>query len=263
MSEAEGWFVITESSGPLTDRQLIKHVKQGDVSANTQIYHPVKTKGKVIQAGRLKAIAKTIEGQSANLPATTSRLEFKGYVIGETTFDWYLNEFERHIKGATAPQRSSAMHPDAAASIHAEKWYADVGIECCRASFPFEWQARGILIHGRRQTVAGIEVEDWIHTFVDGVLQQMILIVPSHGFRTIQDAISAKYGAPVENEVNSYQNAYGASFDGEETSWLHNGVVIFGEQFFGDRDTSKFEFAIENFYSMVLARKPTASIEDM
>ena len=277
MAEEQGWYVVEIKHGPLSDAELISLAESKTIDRDSVVFHPAKTKSRFVKSKRLKALAKAMDSasSSANTVNSTERpesspapTEFKGFALGQYTLDTFVKQFHHMCDGhpEPGPQLSSKMHPDAVSSIYAEEWHAKKGVVSGRIAFPFERYYDGdywFTVAGDVWTIAGIQMFDMVHQFIDGILCRMTIDFPSDGFGKVVDAFSHKYGTPSDVETEVYQNAYGATFDGDVVNWHLADCSIIALQFVGDRDTARVVFFQNPLHSQIADRKPAPSIADL
>ena len=275
MTQKDGWYVVEVKLGPLSDAELVDLAKAQKIDLETTVYHPAKTKAQIVKAKRIKTLAKTIAasriddaGAIVTQRSKPAPIEFKGFTLGEYTLETFVKQFHHFCDGhpEPGPQLSSNMHPEAVGSIWAEEWHAANGVVSGRIAFPFERYYDGeywFTVAGEVWTIASVKMYDMVHQFIDGILCRMTIDVPSAGFAKIIDAFSHKYGSPSDVETEIYQNAYGASFDGNVINWKFPDCSIIAVQYAGDRDTSRIVFFHDTLFSKIDSRKPAPSIADL
>ncbi len=271
MSEKGGWYVIQLLHGPISDAELLQLAKTGRIGLSSIVTHETKTKGRLIRAENIRDIRVMLESAEAPTLATSVRYEFKGDVLGETTFQQYERKYHRKCSGHNepAPQRSDQMDVSALASVHAEKWFTASNVITARIAFPFEsirepfddtcWFGMA----GNIVTVADVRLRDLVHKFIDGLLFQIVGFFDSSGFQRVHDAFATKYGAPTESTTETCHDAFGARQQGDKHVWSNPCGAIVLNEVAGDRETSQFVFLDRELTDKFNARKPAPSTRDL
>ncbi len=99
---------------------------------------------------------------------------------------------------------------------------SQAGIVHARTTFPYEDDSRfdhGEYLVPNVPTVAGIPTELYVYRFVDGKLYNITIFFHHKNFDKIADAVRAKYGQLRTKETRSYENSFGAKFEGEVFLW--------------------------------------------
>jgi hypothetical protein len=87
------------------------------------------------------------------------------------------------------------------------------------------------------ETLAGIAVTVWSLSFDPaGRLAQIHIRMSSGAFDELVKALSVKYEKPAKVTVRSYQNAFGAKFQGREAHWNKGTSILDVDEYSGSRD---------------------------
>ena len=99
------------------------------------------------------------------------------------------------------------------------------GVVACKIFFPFEEQ------HGTKTTIANVPVRYQVFYFVDGKLFKIEIIFDAKDFGVVRTAFEDKYHAPSTSETKTYQNGFGATFEGKDIIWQNDASIIIMKQF--------------------------------
>lgn len=253
--------MIEVVKGPLTDDELIDLAKRQLIKGESKVVHEVKSGGKIILARKIKEVREALESSPSDRP-----YDFRGELLGETTFDDFLKKYHRETKRGELPipQRSDTMKAHHFVLL-AEPWYEQVGI--VTANIGPNRKSHGypsvsyMTVDGQFVTVGGIKLVSLIHYFIDGRLFHITGDINRSDFRLVVEAFSAKYGPYVSRETKEYQNAYGAMFEGEVVTWSSKTCSIRITELAGE-DRSSIELSHDQLYKEFGNRMPKLSTDD-
>jgi len=89
------------------------------------------------------------------------------------------------------------------------------GIVCATPIFPYEANDSPPNV----PTIAGAPAELLVYKFVDNKLYEVTVFFHHGDFDQVMNAVKAKYGEPAKKDTRTYENAFGAKFDGGVMIW--------------------------------------------
>lgn len=271
MADNDGWYVLKILHGPLSDAELLELAKSSNLEMSSILTHRKKTRGKLIEARQIRDFHQMLETvPNDTVKATKVPFEFKGDVLGETTLEDFKRRYHRNCTGHNepAPQCSDRMDTSALESIYAEEWFVNAKIATARIAFPFEsirepfGETSWFAVAGKIVTVADVKMMDLVHTFIDGLLFQILGRFDAAGFQAVREAFGIKYGEPNESTVVPYQNAYGAHFKGEQHVWRNRNCTLILDEIAGERKSSRFILSHDKLSDEFVRRRPAPTTHD-
>ena len=91
-------------------------------------------------------------------------------------------------------------------------------------------------------TIANAPTTDLVFKFVDGLLYEINASFGSFKFEGVKAAFILKFGKPQSSEVASYQNRFGAKYEGEVLFWKNGVTSLILAELSGELDTSRVTF---------------------
>lgn len=158
------------------------------------------------------------EQTQSDVPEGQRPFEIKGDRLG-MTFEMFKAKHFRSVEGdpRSAPFCSNERPDDDNELLFYKAEYAKCGIIKASTTYPFEAYRKNPVI----PTVAGVVTSSFIYSFVEGELYEMTVFFSRDGHKQVMTAMQAKYGEPSSTENRTYQNAFGATFDGTVTVWAN------------------------------------------
>jgi hypothetical protein len=95
--------------------------------------------------------------------------------------------------------------------------YTAAGLVDCKIYFDFEQ------IQGKQTTIANVPTSLQLFRFFQGSLYTIFASFDQREFEHVNAAFVEKYGPPSSDTTQSYQNAFGATFQGKTVRWT-NGI---------------------------------------
>jgi hypothetical protein len=156
------------------------------------------------------------EDQQSLIPADQRPFDIKGDRLG-MSLEMFKARHHRTVEGdkRTAPFCSDERPGDDNVSLFYKAELRKAGIVHARTTFPFE----EIRDSANRPTIAGVPAEAFIYKFVDGSLYDMTVFFEHKDFEQVLEALKGKYGETTVKETRTYQNGFGAKFDGDVLVW--------------------------------------------
>ncbi|MEQ8209651.1 MAG: hypothetical protein RH917_07445 [Lacipirellulaceae bacterium] len=246
-------------------------MSEAEIEQNTLLTHTSKTKNRIIEAKQIRELRELAKSKAHIAPTPGVEVcEFKGEILGMTTLEDYTLRHHRTLTehNEPTPQRTDLMCPSAVESVFAETWYKEAGIVHARIAFPFESiqsaydESRWFAVAGKIETVAGAQLKDLIHGFIDGVLFKVFGYFDSAEFSSVKRAFLTKYGEPTESSMMAHQKSYGAVFNGERIVWNFGDCTVLLNQFSYDLDTADFHILHDALTNEFASRDPGPQVDD-
>ena len=172
--------------------------------------------GRTAVTSKLLEEHKEWEADQAALPPEQRPFELKGDRLG-MTLEAFKAKYDRQVAGDSrhAPFCSDAAPDTDNPSLFYKAGFAKASVVTASTTFPFEARATKPVV----PTLAGVEVDAFVYSFVGGKLYDMTVSFGHDHYGQVMEAMQAKYGKPLSTEVRTYQNAFGAKFDGDVALW--------------------------------------------
>ncbi len=118
--------------------------------------------------------------------------------------------------------------------------------------------------HEQQMTYAGVPVESMLVSFYGQRLESVNFSFPADKFETLRDALQEKFGKFSEASTETYQNAFGATYEGSVIRWNNGVSTISLSEISNDRDHCGLLFwHNELAAAKQQGSKPKANIKDM
>jgi len=158
------------------------------------------------------------ENQQAQIDEEHRPYELKGDRLG-MTLQMFKAKYYREMGQGENPApfcSDRTPHIDICTLLYKAE-YAKAGIVHASTTFPYE--ASGL--RPNKPTIAGVPAELFVYQFVDGKLYEITIFFDQADFDQVMEALKAKYGEPTRKNRQTYENAFGAKFDGDVVVWAN------------------------------------------
>jgi hypothetical protein len=183
---------------------------------------------------------KAWDAEQEQLPADERPYDVKGDRLGMPLV-YYKVKHRREIKGEsrTAPFCSDQNPGFENPFLLYEPDMGKAGIVCATLHYPFE------MIQDEKvfPTIAGVKADTFVYKFIDERLYEIVISIDHDDYDTVIDAAEKKYGEPITAKTETYQNGFGAKFDGDVLTWANSASTITVLERAGKLDRSMFLFS--------------------
>jgi len=175
------------------------------------------------------------EAEQSKLDAEHRAFDIKGDRLG-MTLSMFKAKYHRIVPkdSRTAPFCSDANPDKDNPLLGYTSDLQKAGIVHARTTFPFEEYGA----NPNLPTIAGVPVKLFLYRFIDGKLYEMAILFDQNHFAEVSDALKVKYGEPSLVKARTYQNPFGATFDGRIVSWGNAVSAMVASERAGQLDTS-------------------------
>lgn len=191
------------------------------------------------------------DADQAALPADERPYEIKGDRLG-MPLSYFKVKHRRSVMGDTklAPFCSDANPDFENPFLLYKPEMAKAGIVCGTTHFPFEENQNPPSF----PTIGGVKADFFVYQFVDNRLYEILITIDHKNYGKVISGVKEKYGEPSTSRTETYQNGFGAKFDGEILTWANSVSDITVLERAAKLDTSLLQFRHRKFEELASAR---------
>lgn len=184
----------------------------------------------------LISLASPVLGQ----PAVRPTFEYKGFRAGEIVPAERLATCQRARNAAAAA--SLAAKPAGSEQQMRNLFSNWQKLEASKAPPEPAWMADTDSCGSNDSRLAGVPVKVETITLFRNKLSGLLVMFDAVSFKTVTDALKAKYGAPCKVAVNQLQNRMGATFASPHYEWCFASGRLLADMYYPDIETSAVQY---------------------